>query len=355
MASATTTGDTGEATGAGGGNWPSLREGDLVLKEFRFASAEILPQLSLHYRTLGVAHRDHTGAIDNAVLLLHSTLGSGKSWLTPSLGNELFGEGRPLDAARHFIILPDAIGHGHSSKPSDGLRGNFPRYRYGDMIEAQRRLVTEGLGVQHLRLVLGVSMGAAHAWMWGYTFPEMMDAVVPIAAEPVAPGGRNWLIRRIIIEAIRNDPDWLGGFYDQNPAYQAYVAPLLALMALNPAQLHERAGTVSRADALYAEMVQDARQQDANDVLYALEALLDFEPAAHLDRIKAQILAINFADDQLLSPRADVIDRELRRIPGAKHYLFAARGHGLGHYSYMASGLWSPILAELLANLPRRS
>ncbi len=332
-------------------SWPDLRESDLVLRDFCFASGETLPELRLHYTTLGTPRRDRDGHIDNAVLLLHSTMGSGKSWLLPSLADELFLAGQPLDAAAHFIVLPDAIGHGRSSKPSDGLRARFPRYRYGDVVAAQHRVVTQALGLRRLRLVLGASMGAMQAWIWGYAYPDLIDALVPLASEPLAPGGRNWLFRRMMIEAIRNDPDWKGGAYERSPAHCIYTAPLLSMMALSAAQIEQRAGSMAAADALYAAMVEDARELDANDLLYALEAIMDFAPGEQLEKIRAAVLAINFADDALLPPRPELLEREFKRIPGAKHVLLTPRGVGFGHFTFMAAKVWKPLLADFLARV----
>src|SRR3977135_3710530 len=204
--------------------WPDLREGDLVLKDFAFASGEILPGVQVHYRTVGTERRKAAGEVINGVVLLHGTSGSGADWLRPSLGNELFGAGQPLDASKYFIILPDGIGRGGSSKPSDGLRAKFPHYRYRDIVVAEHRLVTEHLKGPHLRLVLGSSMGGMHSWMWGYMFPNLMDGVVPIASQPIQVSGKNWYQRRLAIEAIKHDPDWNGGNYTKKPTNYLYSA-----------------------------------------------------------------------------------------------------------------------------------
>ena len=211
-------------------SWPNQREGDFVLRNFRFGDGATLPELRIHYLTFGTARKNAAGEIVNGVLLLHGTSGSSASWLTPSLADELFASGQPLDASQYFLIVPDAIGAGRSSKPSDGLRGAFPHYRYRDMVEAQYRLLTEGLGIRHLRLVLGTSMGGMQSWMWGETYPDFMDGLVPIASQPTAMSGRNWITRRVRIEAIRNDPDWNGGNYEKNPTRYVYTLPLASLM-----------------------------------------------------------------------------------------------------------------------------
>ena len=209
-------------------SWPNQHEGDFLIKDFRFNSGETIAELQLHYTTLGTPKRNAAGEIVNGVILLHGTGGTGKNWLMPSLADELFGTGQPLDAGQYFIVLPDGIGRGGSSKPSDGLRAGFPHYRYRDIIETEYRLLTEGLNVRHLRLVLGSSMGGMHTWMWGEMYPDLMDGLVPIASQPIAISGRNWISRRIAIEAIRNDPDWNNGNYLKNPTHYVRTAGIMA-------------------------------------------------------------------------------------------------------------------------------
>ena len=231
--------------------WPNQREGDFVLKDFAFESGETLGELKQHYTVLGTPHRNAAGEIDNAVLLLHGTSGTGKNWLMPSLADELFAAGQPLDASKYFIVMPDGIGRGGSSKPSDGLRAKFPHYRYGDIINAQHRLLTEHLGIKHLRLVLGSSMGGMHCWMWGGMYPGFMDALVPIASQPIAISGRNWLSRRIAIEAIRNDPDYNGGNYTTKPTHYIRTAPFASLMTeISGAPAGDGADARGRREAL---------------------------------------------------------------------------------------------------------
>src|SRR5437762_3220088 len=237
-------------------NWPNYREGDFVIADYRFTSGETLAELKLHYRTLGTAKRDAAGMIVNGVLLLQGNTGTGANWLRPSLADELFAPGQPLDAAEFYIIMPDAIGRGGSSKPSDGLKGNFPHYRYHDMVESGYRLITEGLDVAHLRLVIGSSMGGMHAWMWAEMYPDLMDGVVPISCQPVQISGRNWLGRRAAAEAIRHDPDWKGGFYDKNPTHYIYSAAG-NFGTESPTRIQEMAPTLAAADALYEKRLAD--------------------------------------------------------------------------------------------------
>ncbi len=329
-------------------SWPGQREGDFAIKELRFASGEVLPELKLHYTTLGTPKRNAADEIVNAVLLLHGTSSTGRMWLTPSLANELFAPGQPLDATQYYIVLPDGIGRGGSSKPSDGLRAKFPHYRYHDMIEAQRRLLTEGLGVKHLRLVAGASMGGMHTWMWGGLHPDFMDALLPIASQPGAISGRNWLYRRIAIEAIRNDPEWNNGDYDKNPSRWVLTAPFAFLMTESVVQLQQMAPTLKDGDALYQKLVERARKGDANDRLYATEAVMDYDPAPHLSKIKARLLAVNFADDEVNAPELGVMERAIERIPNARYVLVPAGPNTHGHFTYMQAALWKSHLAELM-------
>jgi len=331
--------------------WPNQREADLALKNFRFANGEALPELRMHYVTLGTARRNAAGEITNGVILLHGTSGSSRSWLARPLADELFGKGQPLDASEYFIILPDSIGAGGSSKPSDGLRGTFPHYRYRDSVNAQHRLVTEGLGIRHLRLVLGTSMGGMHTWMWGEMYPGFMDGLVPIASQPIAISGRNWLTRRIRIEAIRNDPEWNGGNYTTNPSHYVYTLPLAALTTESVVRLQEAAPTREAGDVLYKRLVEDARRRDANDQLYAIESVMDYDPSKDLDKIRARLLAINFADDEVNPPQLGVVEPAIRRIRNARHVIVPASRESHGHYSYQRAALWKSHLAEFMKEL----
>ncbi len=325
-----------------------INEGDVVLRDYVFASGETLPELRLHYTTAGMPHRDAGGGIDNAVLLLHGTSGTGKNWLLPSLADELLGPGQPLDASRHYIVMPDGIGRGGSSKPSDGLRARFPHYRYRDIVESQYRLLTEHLGIRHLRLVLGSSMGGMHCWMWGGMYPGFMDALVPIASQPVAISGRNWISRRIAIEAIRNDPGWNGGDYVTRPTHYVRTAPFASLMTESVVRLQEMAGTREAADALYRQWVANVAKGDANDQLYATEAVMDYDPAPLLGRITARVLAINFADDAVNPPELGVVEPAIRRIPGARFVLVPSSAETHGHFTHLRAAIWKPHLAAFL-------
>jgi homoserine O-acetyltransferase len=324
-------------------SWPNQREGDFVIKDFRFASGETLPELRIHYITLGTPRRNAAGAITNGVLLLHGTGGRSTSWLQASLAGELFGTGQPLDAARYFVVIPDGIGAGHSSKPSDALRDKFPRYRYRDMVEAQYRLLAEGLGIRHLRLVMGTSMGGMHTWIWGHMYPDFMDGLVPLASQPTTMSGRNWLARRIRIEAIRNAPE----------AYM-YTLPLAQLMTESVVRLQEMAPTREAADALYKKMVDDARRNDPMDQLYVIEASIDYDPSPELHKIRAPLLAINFADDAINPPELGVVEPAIARMPAAKYVLIPAGPETHGHYTYFRAAIWKSHLAAFMKSLEAR-
>jgi homoserine O-acetyltransferase/O-succinyltransferase len=329
--------------------YPAPVEGDFVVRDFEFASGERLPELRLHYTTIGTPRRDAAGTVRNAVLVLHGTTGSGRGFLSDNFAGRLFGPGQLLDARRYFIILPDGIGHGRSSRPSEGLRARFPRYTYDDMVRAQHRLLTEHLGVSHLRLVMGTSMGGMHTWVWGYTYPDFMDALLPLASAPVEIAGRNRMMRRMIMDAIRGDPEWNGGEYRAQPRGLAAAVHVLMLMVSAPLQQHRAAPTRQAADSLFdASVRRYLSTLDANDMLYAFDASRDYDPSPHLGRIAAPLLAVNSADDEVNPPELGILEREIRKVRRGRYVLIptgeATRGHGT--HSYPA--VWGPYLAELL-------
>jgi homoserine O-acetyltransferase len=332
--------------------WPNQQNGDFIIGNFRFGSGETLPEMRLRYITMGAPRRNPADRVANAVLLLHNTTGTAETWLKPGLAGELFGPGQPLDASRYFLVMPDAIGFGGSSKPSDGLRARFPKYRYSDIVEAAHRLLTEGLGITHLRLVLGLSMGGMLAWMFAERYPDFMDALVPVASQPGPMSGRNWIQRRISIEAIRNDPEWNGGDYATNPSRYVLTAPFSALMTQSVVRLQKLAPTREAADALYREYVERARKGDANDRLYQLEASMDYDPSGDLERIKAPLLAINFADDELNPPELGVLEAAAKRVPRMRHVLVAAGERSQGHHTTLHAAHWKSHLADFLGALP---
>ena len=334
--------------------YPEPVHGDFVLRDFRFSSGEALPELRLHYFTLGTPKRNADGRISNAVLLLHGTNGRGTGFLTDDFAGELFGSGQPLDASRWLIIVPDSIGHGKSSKPSDGLRARFPRYVYADMIEAQHRLLTEGLGVDQLRLIVGTSMGGMHAWMWAEKYPQFMDAALPIACLPVQIAGRNRMERRLIIDAIRNDPEWKGGDYDKQPQGLVTALRMVAISAGSTKQFYLEAPTQEATDRLLDRIVQQRMQNtDANDLLYAWDASLDYDPAPGLQNIRAAVTVVNFEDDARNPPELGIIEREIKRVARGKYVLVPASERTRGHASFYDVGLWKAELQELLARSGR--
>lgn len=335
---------------AAAADYAAALEGDFVLRDFRFRSGEALPEMRIHYRTIGTLRRDAAGVVRNAVLITHGTTGSGAQFIRPEFAGELFGPGQPLDAAKYFIILPDGIGHGKSSKPSDELRARFPRYGYLDMIEAQRRLLGEGLGVARLRLVMGTSMGGMHTWLWGQVYPDMMDALMPLASLPVQISGRNRAWRRVVIDAIRHDPEWRGGDYERQPQSLRTAAQMLWLMSSNPAQRQLAAPDLARSDAVLDEFVANyLKTGDANDFLYALEASRDYDPAPGLVRIKAPLLAINTADDLINPPELGLLEREIKRVVRGRAVVLPFSDKTRGHGSHTLAALWKDELVRLLA------
>jgi homoserine O-acetyltransferase len=329
-------------------------EGDYVIRNFRFASGETLPELRIHYRTFGKPKTDARGRVTNAVLVMHGTGGSGAQFVGRTFAGELFGPGQPLDVTQYFVILPDDIGHGQSSKPSDGLRGRFPRYGYTDMIEAEYRLVTEGLGVNHLRLVMGTSMGGMHTWLWGGRYPGFMDALMPLASLPAQISGRNRAWRRVAIDAIRHDPEWRGGEYATQPQSLRTAAQILWLVSSNPIRRQNDAPTLADADRVLDQYVANyVRTADANDLLYALESSKDYDPGPALERIAAPLLAVNFADDLVNPPELAILEREIKRVARGKAVVIPASEATAGHGTHTLAALWKSHLAELLQQSAR--
>ena len=328
------------------------RAGDFVLTDFAFDSGDVLPELRLHYRTLGELRRDEAGRASNAVLILHGTTGNGAQFLRESFADELFQPGQLLDAAKRFIILPDGIGHGLSSKPSDGLRMRFPRYGYLDMIRAQYRLLTEGLGVDHVTLVMGTSMGGMQTWLWGIHYPDFMDCLVPLAALPAEIAGRNRMTRVMIMTSIRSDPAWKGGNYKEQPPGLRNAIHLLIMMTSCPRQWQREAPTREAADAYLDELIDTyASALDANDMLYAFTASEDYNPAPHLSRIKAPLLAINSADDQVNPPELGIMEATMRKTPHGRYALLPIDERTRGHGTHTLASLWKHHLAAFLGRL----
>lgn len=328
----------------------SPAQGDFIIKDFRFASGELLPELRLHYRTLGNPERDASGTVRNAVLIIHGTGGHGGVFASnPFFGGELFVPGGVLDATRYFLIMPDALGHGQSSKPSDGLRARFPRYGFADMVDAQHRLLTEGLGVNHLRLVMGTSMGGMHTWVWGGRYPDFMDALMPLASLPTQVAGRNRVWRRVAIDAIRNDPEWQGGEYTTQPQSLRTVHQMLFLVSSNSVLRQRMMPTLAETDAVLDIVLQNAmKTSDANDYLYALESSNDYDPGPSLEKIRAPLFAINSADDLINPPELGILEREIKRVPKGRAIMIPSGPETQGHGSHSVAVLWKHHLAELL-------
>jgi homoserine O-acetyltransferase len=337
------------STAAVAADYPAPKEGDVVLKNFKFTSGETLPTLTIHYRSVGEPKRDAKGVVRNAVLILHGTTGTGAQFIRPEFAGELFGPGQLLDATQYFIVLPDGIGHGKSSKPSDGLRAKFPRYGYRDMIEAQRRLLVEGLHVSHLRLVMGTSMGGMHTWLWGELHPDFMDALMPLASLPTQVAGRNRGWRRILTDAIRNDPQWQGGNYKDEPQSLNTAAGFLWLMTSNPVLRQTEAPTLAGTDAALDAYIANYRKTaDANDVLYAVEASHDYDPGPALESIRAPLFAVNSADDLINPPELGILQKEIKRVHGGRAVVVPFGPDTRGHGSHTIAKLWKSYLGELL-------
>ncbi len=340
-------------------DYPKPVEADFVMRDFRFASGEVLPEARVHYRTLGRIERNAQGHAKNVVLVMHGTGGSGASLVDSPTGSalfasELFGPGQPLDATRYFIVAPDGLGHGKSSKPSDGLRARFPRYGYRDMMLANYRLLTEGLRVDHLRLVMGTSMGGMQTWMWGEEYPDFMDALMPLASLPTQIAGRNRMWRKVAIDAIRRDPQWMNGDYAAQPPGLRVAAEMLILMGSNAVIRQKAAPTRDAADAFLDQAIATAtRNMDANDIAYALDASFDYDPAPGLEKIRAPLLAINSADDLINPPELGILEAGVRRVAGGHAIVIPLSGETIGHGSHTKAKLWKEHLARLLEETER--
>lgn len=340
--------------GLGAASAQTVTEGDHIARNFRFASGETLPALRLHYRTIGTPQRDAQGRVSNAVLVLHGTGGTGAQFIRPEFSGELFKAGGLLDASRYFIVLPDGIGHGQSSKPSDGLRAGFPRYGYEDMVRAQHLLLTEGLKVDHLRLLIGTSMGGMQAWLWGERYPDFMDALMPLASLPTQIAGRNRIWRRVVIDAIRRDPAWAGGHYKQQPPSLAVASEMLMFMSSNPVLRQQAMATLAATDAaIDTAVAAGEKSMDANDFLYQVESSRDYDPAPGLALIKAPLLAVNTADDLINPPELGLLEEGIKRVSKGRALVIPLSPETRGHGSHTVAALWQAELAKLLAQSAR--
>jgi homoserine O-acetyltransferase len=329
-------------------DYPTPKQGDWIARDFKFHTGETMPELRLHYTTVG----EPTG---QPVLVLHGSGGSALNMLTASFAGELFGPGQPLDASKYYIIIPDGIGHGKSSKPSDGMKTAFPGYDYDDMVDAQYRLVTEGLGVRHLRLVIGNSMGGMHTWLWATKYPDMMDALVPMAAQPTEMAARNWMLRRMMIETIRNDPDYNNGNYTAQPRMMKYAIAAYGIASAGGTLAYQAlAPTALQADRMVDDRLAVPVTADANDFIYQWEASHDYNPAG-LERIAATLLAINADDDERNPPETGVTEAALKRIKNGRLFLIPASPQTRGHLTTGYAVFYKQPLQELLQTAPQRT
>lgn len=330
-------------------NYPDPKEGSWVARDFKFHTGEVMPEVTLHYRTIG-------SPTNEPVLLLHGTAGSGLNFMTRNFADELFGPGQPLDAAKYFIILPDALGTGKSTRPSSsGLRMKFPKYNYDDMVQAQYRLVTEGLGIKHLRLVMGNSMGGMQVWVWATRYPEMMDAAVPMACQPGTMSGRNWMMRRLLADSIRNDPEWNNGNYTEQPRnMQRHLTYFSIATSNGNIALYNAAPTSAQGDALLAKRLAAPFRNDANDVLLQWESSADYNPMPLLDRVQATVLAINSADDERNPPSLGMMESAMKRVKNGRLLLIPESADTRGHSTTGMAKFYKKELEELLKTAPRR-
>ena len=334
---------------ASAADYPTPKQGDWIAKNFKFHTGQTVPELRLHYTTIG----EPTG---QPVLVLHGSGGSATNMLTAAFAGELFGPGQPLDAARYYIIIPDGLGHGKSSKPSNGLKTAFPKYNYEDMVDAHYRLVKEGLGIDHLRLVIGNSMGGMHTWIWGGRYPEFMDALVPMASQPTEMAARNWMLRRMMIETIRNDPDYNGGNYTAQPRMMKYAVSAYQIATGGGTLAYQTlAPTAAAADKMVDERLAVPVTADANDFLYQWEASRDYNPTNGLDKIEATLLAINAADDERNPPETGVTDAAMKKVRNGRLFLIPASTETRGHLTTGNAAFWKQQLRELLQTAPQRT
>jgi len=330
-------------------------QGDYTIRNFRFDDGQTLPAVRIHYRTFGAPRRDAAGVVRNAVLILHGTTGSGRQFLSPNFAGVLFGPGELLDASRYYIVIPDGIGHGESTRPSEGLHARFPRYTYDDMVRAQHALLTEGLGVGHLRLVMGTSMGGMHTWVWGETYSEFMDGLVPLACVPAQIAGRNRMLRKMILDDIRTDPEWKGGDYTAQPRGLIAAVQVLLFLVSSPLQWQKAAPTRDDADRYLAEQMKTRLSgTDANDFLYAFDASREYDPSRSLEKIAAPVLAINSADDQVNPPELGLMEKWMPHVEHGRYVLIPTGPETRGHGTHSYPVIWQSYLKEFLEKLPER-
>lgn len=334
----------------GQAKYPAALEGNFVVENFEFESKETLASLNLHYYTVGQPRKGKDGQIENAVLIMHGTTGSGKGFLNDRFAGQLFGAGQLIDATKFFIILPDAIGHGYSSRPSEGMHMRFPKYTYNDMVRGQYLLITQGLGINHLRLVMGTSMGAMHTWVWGYTYPDFMDALMPLASLPVEIGGRNRMLRKMAIDLIEMDSAWKGGDYTTQPKTGlAGAISSLIFMVSSPLQSQHSAPTRLQAEAALEKTREHyLTTLDANDLIYAYDASRYYDPSPYLLKIKAPLFAVNSADDEVNPPELGIMEQEIKKVKKGRYVLLPITDQTSGHGTHSNPAIWGKYLKELL-------
>jgi homoserine O-acetyltransferase len=334
--------------------YPAPTPGNFVVRDFQFKSGEKMAEVNLHYYTLGTPQKDASGKVRNAVLILHGTGGSGRQFLSPNFAGVLFGPGQLLDATKYFIVLPDNVGHGESSKPSDGMHMRFPHYEYDDMIELQYRLLTQGLGVNHLRLVMGTSMGGMHTWLWAEQRPDFADAAMPLASQPIEIAGRNRMMRRMIMDAIRTSPDWNNGEYKEQPHGLAAALDVLLLMGSAPLRMQKDEPTREKADQFLEDfLARSMKTTDANNMLYYFDASRNYNPEPQLEKITVPLTAVNSADDQINPPELKILDKDIQRVKNGKFVLLPITDETRGHGTHTWPAIWGNHLAELLKRSER--
>jgi len=331
-------------------NYPAPVDGDYKVKDFKFRDGNSLPEVNMHYATIGTPKRDANGHVTNAVMFLHGTGGTGRQFLNPIFANELFGPGQLLDATQYFLILPDNVGHGKSSKPSDGLHMKFPSYEYADMVDLQYRMLTEGLHVDHLRLILGTSMGCMHSWIWGETYPDFTDALMPLACAPTQIAGRNRMMRKMAMDSIRNDPDWQGGEYKTQPIHGLTGAEyILILMGSAPLVMQKQMPTRDAADKTLDDRIRPAlTTTDANDFIYYFNSSRNYDPSKDLEKITVPVMFINSADDTINPPELGIAEELAKRVKTCKFVLLPITDQTRGHGTHTAAAVWKDYLWELL-------
>ena len=331
------------------GDYPAPREADWIARDFKFHTGEVIPELKLHYLTIG----DPAGL---PVLVLHGNGGAAASMLTPAFAGELFGPGQALDASKYYIVIPDALGHGKSAKPSDGLKTKFPRYNYADMVDAQYRLLSEGLGIRHLRLIIGNSMGGMNAWLWGQKYPSYMDALVPMASQPTALASRSWMLQRMMLEVVRNDPDYNNGNYVTQPRLTKIASIFFGIATAGGTLNYQSlAPTREKADELIDMRLASAAATDANDFLWQWSSAADYDASGDLEKIQATVLAINSIDDEVNPPETGLMTRAMKRLKNGRLFLILTSDETSGHLTTGQAKFYKQVLQRLLDAVPRRT